>query len=313
MTLVSVVIPTHGRPDHVGRAVGSALEQTLADIEVIVVLDGPDLASSAALEAIPDPRVRVLTLPTQAGASAARNAGVAAATGSWVAFLDDDDIWMPTKLERQLAAIDASGIVEPIAFCPVVVRAADGDHAWRSRPPRPDEHVSEYLFVRRSLRVGEGTVGTSTILARRSLVAAVPFDTGLRRYQDADWVLRAAAAGASLVYCPERLSIWSAPDGAPSITAGHASDWRYAFDWIVARRRLVTARAYAAFLLVRVAARAAAAGDRAAAGVIWHEARHRGRPGVAEVLLFAGRWIVPAGLRTRARRRLAGDPRLPGT
>lgn len=305
MTDVSVVIPTRGRPHLVGRAVASALAQTMTELEVVVVVDGPDEETGSVLAAIGDPRVRVIVEPVSVGASAARNVGIRAAAGTWVALLDDDDVWLPAKLERQLAAMADAGVAEPIAFCPVVVRTPDGDHAWRSRPPRSGEPVSEYLFVRRSLRVGEGTVGTSTIVARRALALAVPFDPDVRRYQDADWLLRAAATGASLVYCPERLSVWTAPTDGTSITATYASDWRYAVGWIRERRQLVTARAYAAFLLVRVAALAAAAGEWSAVPVLWREAHRHGSPGPADIALFAGRWVVPAGLRTGLRRRLA--------
>ena len=160
--------------------------------------------------------------------------------------------------------------------------------------------------MRRSLRIGEGTIGTSTIVARRSLLVEVPFDAAQRRYQDADWILRATAAGATLVYCPERLSIWTAPGARSSITGAHATDWRHALEWIRARRDLVTARAYAAFVLVRVAGLAAAAGDRSAIGELWSEARRHGRPGPLDVALFAGRWVVPSGLRRWLRRRLVG-------
>jgi glycosyltransferase involved in cell wall biosynthesis len=307
---ISVVIPTRGRPDLVTRAVASALAQTRRDLEVVVAIDGPDPATETAVAAIPDPRVRAIVVDPPLGAGGARNAGVAVSGGEWIAFLDDDDAWLPAKLERQLAAIEASGVDEPIAFCPIVIRSAGGDRAWRGRPPADDEPASEYLFVRRSVRIGEGTVGTSTIVARRSLLDRVPFDPTVRRYQDADWILRATAAGARLVYCPERLSIWTAPDERRTITADHVADWTYAFDWIRERRRLVTARAYAAFLLVRVAALAASAGDRGAIGPIWREARHRGRPGVVDVVLFGGRWLVPNGVRSRLRQGLVGvrDP-----
>ncbi len=305
MTLVSVVIPTHGRPGLVPRAVASATDQTLRDLEVIVVVDGPDPETESVLMDHADVRVRVIVNPAAVGGAAARNIGVAAAHGEWIAFLDDDDLWLPTKLERQLAAITAAGVPEPIGFCPIVVRGPNGDHAWRSRPPRPGEPMAEYLFVRHSMRQGEGTVGTSTIVARRTLLSAVPFDPMVRRYQDADWLLRAARTGARLVYCPDRLSIWTAPGSGPSITADHATDWRYAFDWIRARRHLVTGRAYAAFLLVRVAALAAAAGDRTAIPELWFEARRAGRPGVLDIALFGARWVLPDGLRARLRRRLA--------
>ncbi len=302
---ISVVIPSRGRPDVVPRAVSSALAQTVRDLEVIVVVDGPDPATEAALLGIGDPRVRVIVSPEPVGGGAARNIGVAAAASEWIAFLDDDDLWLPTKLERQLAAIAAAGVAEPICFCPIVVRDRTGDQAWRTRAPGPREPMGDYLFVRRSLRQGEGTVGTSTILARRSLLSVVPFDPSVRRYQDADWLLRAAATGARLVYCPDRLSIWTAPGVRPSITADHATDWRHAFDWIVARHQLVTGRAYAAFLLVRVAGLAAAAGDRTAIRELWLEARRAGRPTVLEIVLFISRWVIPDGLRVRLRQRLA--------
>ena len=302
---VSVVIPTRARPELVVRAVRSALGQSDPDLDVVVAVDGPDPDTEAALAAIPDPRLRVVVSARSEGAGAARNRGVEAATGRWIAFLDDDDEWLPTKLERQLAAMEASGLPRPIGACAIIVRGPTGDRAWRQRLPGPREPLSEYLFVRRTPWHGEGTVGTSTIVAPRELLLEVPFDPTVRRFQDADWLLRAAAAGAELVFVDAQLSIWTAPEGRSTITAAHAVDWRHAYDWIVARRQLVTPRAYAAFLLVRVAALAAVAGDRSAIRTLWREARRRGRPGVFDVVLFAGRWVIPDALRTFLRRRLA--------
>ena len=77
--IVTAVIPTHGRPGLVRRAVDSALAQTLAEIEVIVVIDGWDEATRVALSAIADERLRVIALPVKVGGSEARNTGVRAA------------------------------------------------------------------------------------------------------------------------------------------------------------------------------------------------------------------------------------------
>lgn len=161
------------------------------------------------------------------------------------------------------------------------------------------------MFVRRSLRLGESSVSTSTILARRALFDAVPFVLGEHRFDDSDWVLRAAASGAQLVYVPQRMTIWRAPIDGNSITGRRAANWRAGFAWIRDRRELVTPRAYAAFLLVRVAAMADRAGEPSAARIIWHEANRHGSPGAIDIILFAGRWIVPARLRTAIRARLA--------
>src|SRR5689334_6912006 len=99
---VSVVIPTRGRPDWAPRAADQALSQTVRNIEVLVVVDGPDPATVDALTALDDPRLRVIELPASGGAPAARNVGVGHARADWVALLDDDDEWLPGKVATQL-------------------------------------------------------------------------------------------------------------------------------------------------------------------------------------------------------------------
>ena len=109
MVIVSAVIPTRGRPELLQRAVRSALAQTLREIEVVVVIDGEDPVTSLALESgSQDGRLRVIALAVSVGGSDARNRGVDAARGEWIAFLDDDDEWLPGKLQAQLDAVKAS-------------------------------------------------------------------------------------------------------------------------------------------------------------------------------------------------------------
>ena len=101
---VSVVIPTRNRPEMVVMAVASALRQSFGNLEVIVVVDGEDPRTRAALSAFSDARLRVIDLAVNVGGAEARNSGVRAARGEWVAFLDDDDEWLPQKLSRQMEA-----------------------------------------------------------------------------------------------------------------------------------------------------------------------------------------------------------------
>jgi len=101
---VSVVIPTHGRPAWCVEAVRSALAQDGVDVEVLVAVDGPQPATEAALAAVADPRLRVLVGP-HGGRSAARNRALAAATRAHVAFLDDDDRYLPGALAALLDAL----------------------------------------------------------------------------------------------------------------------------------------------------------------------------------------------------------------
>lgn len=110
---VSVVIPARNAERFIVAAVTSALDQTLRDLEVIVVDDGSDDATVALVEAIGDPRVTVLRQPSR-GASSSRNAGLAIARGEYVAHLDADDLWPPDRLERLVAHLDAQPDTEAV-------------------------------------------------------------------------------------------------------------------------------------------------------------------------------------------------------
>lgn len=106
---VSVVIPTYNRAAFIGEAVASVLSQTHADLECIVVDDGSLDATLSILDAVGDPRLRVLSREN-GGVSAARNAGIAAASADMIALLDSDDLWLPQKLARQLEFMDREGL-----------------------------------------------------------------------------------------------------------------------------------------------------------------------------------------------------------
>lgn len=102
---VAVVVPTCGRPATLGRALRSVLAQTLAPREMIVVDDGPDAATEAIVRAFDDPRLRYLQTTGRTGAARARNLGVCETRSSWLAFHDDDDEWLPFRLQRQFEAL----------------------------------------------------------------------------------------------------------------------------------------------------------------------------------------------------------------
>ena len=300
--LVSVVVPTRGRPDLVGRAVGSALAQTMRELEVVVVADGPDDATMRALRAIPDPRLVVEALPEPRGIGAARNAGVRLARGRWIAFLDDDDEWTPDKLAVQIPIAEASSDAHPIVSCRVAV--GEG-RVWPRRLPAPGEPLDEYLFVRRTPFWGEALVQTSTLLVDRDLALSVPFDESLAKHEDLDWLLRAVRTpGAAVTFVPSErpLATWHTETDRPR--ASTAPDWRGSVAWLRSRDALVSSRAYAGFCLTWLAADAAR--ERSVEG-LWRlpwEACRRGRPRALDGLLFLAIWIVPAAARERLGRLL---------
>jgi glycosyltransferase involved in cell wall biosynthesis len=110
MVDVTVVVPTHNRRLILPQAVHSILRQHGVSIELVVVNDGSSDETASWLDhlAATDPRVKVVHHERPRFISGARNAGIARATGKWVAFCDDDDLWAPDKLASQLAALSAA-------------------------------------------------------------------------------------------------------------------------------------------------------------------------------------------------------------
>ena len=105
---VSVIMPTHDRADLLPRAVDSVLAQTYGDYEIVIVDDCSSDGTQAAIAGFADPRIRSFRHDRNRGQSAATNTGIAHARGEYLGFLDDDDEWLPTKLEGQVALLDAA-------------------------------------------------------------------------------------------------------------------------------------------------------------------------------------------------------------
>ena len=293
---VSVVIPTRQRPALVPRAVRSALAQTLREIEVVVVVDGPDDSTGEALSGIDDNRLHIVQLPASGGAPAARNAGADQARGRWVALLDDDDEWLPDKLATQLELAKNSPHPLPIVASRLFVRTPRAEFLLPRRLPGPDEPLSEYLAVRHGLFHGEGFIQTSTIFAPTELLRQVPFADGLRRLQELDWTLRCLQVdGVGLVYAPEPLVIWYADENRPRVSFD--SPWRDIVDWLKQSRTRVTPRAYAALAMSVVSSMAVDSKDFRVFRDLLREARRHGDPRLIDYLTFLQVWLVPGGVR----------------
>jgi len=104
--IVSVIIPTYNRAHVLARAIQSVLNQTYQDFEIIVVDDGSTDNTEEVIKSFNDPRIRYIRHEENKGAAAARNTGIKAAKGEFIAFQDSDDEWLPKKLEKQMEAFD---------------------------------------------------------------------------------------------------------------------------------------------------------------------------------------------------------------
>jgi glycosyltransferase involved in cell wall biosynthesis len=183
MHTVSVVVPTRGPARFLPLALSSALRQLDVDLEIVLVDDGASQEVHPRVAALEDTRIRVVRHDRTQGVSAARNTGISASSGEWVAFLDDDDLWSPEKLTRQLRAAAASGRRW------VYTGAVGIDANDRVRHIEPVLEPGPLLERLPHLNV----VPTSNVLVHReALEAAGPFDRQLRLTEDWDLYLRLA-------------------------------------------------------------------------------------------------------------------------
>jgi glycosyltransferase involved in cell wall biosynthesis len=302
---VSVVIPTCNRPELATRAVRSALAQTHHNLEVVVVIDGPDEATAKALTEVGDQRLRVIELPARGRAPNARNIGAHEARAKWTALLDDDDEWLPAKLARQLELAAGATKARPIVATRMISRTPRADTVMPRRLPAPGEPLSEYLTVRRGLFYGDGFIQTSTIMAPTELLRRVPFTVGLRRQQELDWTLRAVRhPHVELLYADEPLVLWHQDENRERISL--EMPWAEQLAWLRANRELFTPRAYAAFTMSVLSSMAAPTRSRQVFRELLAEARTHGRPKPIDYVTFLQIWTLPPTLRHQVRDLIVG-------
>lgn len=297
---VSVVIPSLNRPKIAVKAVNSVLAQTLKSIEVIVVVDGPDAATIEELQKIDDPRLKIESLPVNVGCADSRNAGVEIASGKWIAFLDDDDEWLPQKLEVQLAAAQKSPSPLPIIASRYLIKAPEGEFILPRRLPEPNENISEFLFVRKSLFGLADSIQTSTFFTTKVLLQKVPFTHKLRKHVDWDWLIRASTLDKVTVEVyPEILTIRGCEEGRPRIS--NVYNWRSGREWIRSIKDYVTPQAYAGFFL-RVLTRQASINQNWQAFLpLLREAAKDGKPRTIDFCSFILLWLIPTNIRSNLR------------
>ena len=195
---VTVVIPTRNRwPLLSAHALPSALAQEDVEIEIVVVDDASDDGTAEHVEAIADPRVRLVRNERNRRLPASRNVGAAVARGAWHAFLDDDDLWSPSKLRAQLDSARASDASWVYAQCVVVdaeLRPLDL-HPF----PAPDELDG---LLRGGNHVPGG--GSNVIVRAKTFDEIGRFDESLRFFEDWDLWLRLVQVTLPAA-CPEVL------------------------------------------------------------------------------------------------------------
>ena len=179
----TVVIPAYNRAAVVRRAIESVFAQTRQDFEIMVVDDGSQDDTVATVAAIGDPRVTLLRHERNRGAGPARNTGIRGGTAPYVAFLDSDDEWLPTRLDRMLSVFERSG--PDVGMVYTGAERIGGDGTVITDTPHDRADLSHILLT--SNVIG----GTSVAMVRRDVLDTVGiFDENLRYTEELDLWLR---------------------------------------------------------------------------------------------------------------------------
>lgn len=178
---VSVIIPSYNRAREIGRAIRSALRQTLQPLEVLVVDDCSTDNTCDVVEAMAckDAGIHLIRSDRNRGGAAARNTGIMAASGELLAFLDSDDEWMDSHLERKVRLLKESGA--GLVFGSFYLHCDRKQIQKRCQPLLGDP--LEYLFL------GRGGFRNSTFVCEKWRIMKVMFDDDLHKHQDWDLII----------------------------------------------------------------------------------------------------------------------------
>jgi glycosyltransferase involved in cell wall biosynthesis len=184
---VSVIIPTYNRAHLIGRAIQSVLDQTYQDFEIIIVDDGSTDNTEVVLKKFQnkDERIRYIRHDKNKGGSTARNTGIKAARGRFIALLDSDDEWLPEKLQKQLEVFESSPPEVGVVYTKTYHRANKKIYPF-SKEEQKDGMIFQDLL---NLDISKNCGQTSTLLIKKECFEKVGlFDERFPRQQDTETI-----------------------------------------------------------------------------------------------------------------------------
>lgn len=201
MSKVSVIIPSYNRAHCIAACIQSVLNQTMQDLEVIIVDDCSKDNTEEVVNKIQDPRVKFIRHDKNQGGAVARNTGIEKASGEFIAFLDSDDLWLPNKLEKQISFMEEKGDSFGLCYTWFILQDPEGNEIMRLEYDIQGREIPELLI--------RNYVGTfSSVVFRASVLKAVNgLDPKMRSCQDWDLFIRANQV-TDICYVPEHLVIY---------------------------------------------------------------------------------------------------------
>jgi glycosyltransferase involved in cell wall biosynthesis len=282
----SIVIPWHRNEDLLRRAMASLEKLAGGDHEIIVVCNGQSAGEARRIAALPSSSP-LRAIDSQPGdANAARNAGIDAAAGQWIAFLDCDDEFLPDKLQHVRQALQSSP-ADIILSRGIRLRGRGEESAFPKTLFDPAWNIAEYFFT------SGNNCSTSAIVAKVDSARKVRFAPGLEKFQDNDFLIRAQASGAVIQMLAEPLFRWHDATSEGRISRGVNYDRQIA--WAKSLYPALTDAAFHAFCSRRVAQYVFPRDFWVNARRFWNGWR-KGKISAIETLMFVVRALLPEKL-----------------
>ncbi|WP_206491982.1 glycosyltransferase family 2 protein [Rhodococcus sp. KRD162] len=293
---ISVVIPTIGRPS-LASAVDSALTQSARVLEIIVVAD-----TAEPLTLPTDDRIRVLRTGPGSGGANARQFGIQQATGEVIALLDDDDLWHPYKLERQLAEVSKTDGSSWVVTCKCAVREpGHREKIWPRTLIGERQSVADYLFTLHHFTLGDAILQSSTLCFPRRLAFEVPLNYAPQSIHDEPgWLieLQRKVPDLAIKQVPECFSIYNVSENSVSRRSVDLSE-KY-IEWGREHLRDATARVRGDYFLFSAVTAAASAQSLRGIRKSVVSGFSEGRPGLPAMVYAAAKFGRTALWQVRA-------------
>ena len=229
--LVSAIITTHDRQDLLVRAVKSVLSQTYKNLELIVVDDASD---ERADELLREFNLQYIYIPKEEskGGNHARNTGILAAKGEYIAFLDDDDYWLPTKIEEQMAVMEEKQC--ELVYCPKTseIITNDNDIIYVHASPNPALTGD----MRRKILYNICTTTSCILVKKNALLEVGMFDVNLKYWQEYELTIRLAQR-TSFYYAWKDLVVYRVDTSDKNRLTNKFNEWQKSVRYIYTKHR----------------------------------------------------------------------------
>lgn len=245
----SVIIACYNNSDTISRTLESLYKQTFTDFDVIIVDDNSS-DYDATLKVLnfyinKGLDIKIFKHVKNKNGACARNTGIKASEGKYIAFLDADDEWLEDKLEIYHNKVKFYKN-DVFVYSPVLFRTVEGDSIRPKRGIGNKEHVSEYLFG------ASGFIQTSTICLPQDVAKSLLFDERFRRHQDYDITLRAFSLNIEFIYIPVPLTIYNV---SGAVYKAKNEDCNYCNWWLNEMKDYMTKQGYNSYRLYALSAR----------------------------------------------------------